>query len=91
MGRPSPSPSHGESWRTAETEARSAGRQELSGGATVAAVFDSTAMFFDSTGMFHGRNGVMSAGAWPPFSAQLCRYRVSQSRGFSVYPKSLQM
>ena len=30
--------------------------------------------------MFQGKNGLMSAGAWPPFSAQLCRNQVSHLR-----------
>ena len=33
-----------------------------------------------STDIFQGKNGSMSDGTWPPFSAQLCRNHVSQVR-----------
>ena len=33
-----------------------------------------------STAIFQGKNGSMSDGAWPPFSAQRTRYHVSQVR-----------
>src|SRR5665213_860346 len=36
-----------------------------------------------STDIFQGKNGSMSDGAWPPFSAQLSRYHVSQVRTLS--------
>ena len=33
-----------------------------------------------SADIFQGKNGLMSDGAWPPFSAQLFRYHVNQVR-----------
>src|SRR5487761_2293592 len=37
-----------------------------------------------SPDIVQGKNGAMSAGTWPPFSAQLSRYHVSQVRTLSL-------
>jgi len=56
--------------------------QELSGGTIADGMANACRC---SAGMFQGRNRLTSAGAWPPASAQLCKYHANQLHTFSPH------